>query len=93
MNSKQISYCSLYNGILATFKGYQQELGSKLKGSFVVGDAPVWKCLLKTGAKFIESCLVKNSDIPKCLDKWSKEITIETDVKDIFDINFKTTND
>ena len=53
MNSKQISDCSLYNGILARIKGYQQKLGSKLKGSFVVGDAPVWKCQLKTGAKFI----------------------------------------
>ena len=51
------------------------------------------KSRLKNGVKGIYSRLVKNSDIPKCLNKLSKELNIETDVKEISDIIFKTTND
>ena len=47
----------------------------------------------KNGVKGIYSRLVRNRDIPKCLNKWSKELNIETDVKEILDIIFKTTND
>ena len=59
----------------------------------MVSDAPVWQCLLKNGVKGIYSCLVRSSDIPKSLNKWSKELNTEIDVKEIFDIIFKTTND
>ena len=83
----------LYGSILAAIKDYQKKLGLELKGSFVVSDAPVWKCLLKNGVKGIYSRLVRNRDIPKCLNKWSKELNIETDVKEILNIIFKTTND
>ena len=43
---------------------------------------------------YIYLCLVTNSDIPKCLDKWSKDLNIEIDVNEIFDIKLflKTTN-
>ena len=82
----------LYGGVLAAIKDYQRKLGLELKGSFVVTDAPVWKSLLKNGIKGIYSRLVRNWDIPKCLNKWSKELNTETDVKEIFDIIFKTTN-
>ena len=34
-----------YTVLLAAIKDYQRKLGSELKGSFVVTDAPVWKCL------------------------------------------------
>ena len=43
---------------------------------------------MKNGVKGIYSCLVINRDIPKCLNKWNKELNTETDVKEIFDIIF-----
>ena len=52
-----ICYMS-HEGILAAIKDVQKKLGLELKESFVVNDAPVWKCLLKNGAKGIYSCLV-----------------------------------
>ena len=40
---------------------------------------------MKNGVKGIYSCLVINRNIPKCLNKWSKELNTEIDVKEIFD--------
>ena len=53
---------------------------------------PLWGSVEKWCKRYIYSCLVRNWDIPKCLNKWSKELNTETDVKEIFDIIFKTTN-
>ena len=45
-----------------------------------------WKMAQKV---YIYSCLVTNSDIPKCLDKWSKDLNIEINDNEIFDIILK----
>ena len=70
-----------------------KKLGIEWKDDFAVDNAPVWKCLLKGGVNCIYACLVKNSDRPKCLDKWRKELTTEVDVKEVFGHIFKTTYD
>ena len=49
----------LYEGILATIKDYHRKLGLELKGSFVVTDAPLWKCLLKMVQKVYIHVLLK----------------------------------
>ena len=46
---------------------------------------------VKGGVECIYACLVKNSDRPKCLDKWRKELNTEVDVKEVFGHIFKTT--
>ena len=51
--------------------------------------------MLKGGVKGIYTRLVekkkkKKSDRRKCLEKWSKELSTEVDVKEVFDCIFKT---
>ena len=70
-----------------------KKLGIEWKDDFAVDDAPVWKCLLKGGVNSIYARLVKNSDRPKCLDKWSKELNTEVDVKEAFGRIFKNIHD
>ena len=48
---------------------------------------------MKGGVNGIYACLVKNSDRPKCLDKWSKELNTEVDAKEVFGQIVKTTYD
>ena len=48
---------------------------------------------MKGGVNGISAHLVKNSDRPKCLDKWSNELNTEVDIKEVFGHIFKTTYD
>ena len=39
----------------------------------------------KSSVKDIYSCLIKTSETPKCIEKWSKVLAVETDTKAVFD--------
>ena len=100
MNSKKISQCQdcfllllLYEGILTAVKYYHRRLGLDVKENFVIGDAFVWRYLYKFGVKDIYSCLVKTSETPKCIEKWSKVLAVEIDNKAVFDNIFRTTHE
>ena len=41
----------------------------------------MWRYLYKSSVKDIYSCLVKTSVTPKCIEKWSKVLAVETDTK------------
>ena len=69
----------LYEGILTAVKCYQRRLGLAVKENFVIGDAFVWRFLYKSSVKDIYSCLVRTSETPKCTQKWSKVLAVETD--------------
>ena len=80
--------------ILTAVKCYQRRLGLDVKENFVIGDAFVWGYLYKSSVKDIYSCLVKTSDTPKCTEKWSKVLAVETDTKAVFDKKkFRTTRE
>ena len=83
MNSKQNFPMS--EGILTAVKCYQGRLGLDVKENFVTGDAFVWRYLYKSRVRDIYSCLVKTSETPKCIEKWSKVLAVETDTKAVFD--------
>ena len=77
MNSKQNFPMSgliflLYEEILTAVKCYQRRLGLDVKENFVIGDAFVWRYLYKSSVKDIYSRLVRTSETPKCIGKWSK---------------------
>ena len=67
----------LYEGILTAEKCYQRRLGLGVKENFVIGDAFSWRFLYKSSVKDIYSCLVKTSETPKCIEKWSKVLSVE----------------
>ena len=71
----------LYEGILTAVKCYQRRLGLNVKENFVIGDAFVWRYLYKSIVKDIYSCLVKTSETPKCIEKWSKVLAVEIDTQ------------
>ena len=83
----------LYEGILTAVKCYQRRLGLAVKENFVIGDAFVWRFLYKSSVKDIYSCLVRTSETPKCIEKWSKVLAVETDTKAVFDKIFRTTRE
>ena len=83
----------LYEGILTAVKCYQRRLGLDVKENFVVGDAFVWRYLYKSSVKDIYSCLVKTSETPKYIEKWSKVLAVEIDTKAVFDKIFRTTRE
>ena len=62
-----------------------------VKQNFVIGDAIVWRYLYKSSVKDIYSCLVKTSDTPKCVEKWSRVLAVEIDTTAVFDKIFRTT--
>ena len=74
-------------------KCYKGRLGLDVKENFVTGDAFVWRYLYKSSVKDIYSCLVKTSETPKCIEKWSKVLAVETDTKAVFDNIFRTTRE
>ena len=78
-------FFGLFEGIMTAVKCYQRRLGLDVKENFVIGDAFVWRYLYKSSAKYIYSCLVKTSETPKCIEKWSKVLAVETDTKAVFD--------
>ena len=49
--------------------------------------------MLKGGVKGSYASVVKNSDRPKCFDKWNNELISEVDAKEVFDCIFKTKHD
>ena len=69
----------------------QRRLGLAVKENFVIGDAFVWRYLYKSSVKDIYSCLVKTSETPKCIEKWSKVLAVEIDTKAVFNKIFRTT--
>ena len=81
----------LCEGILTAVKCYQRRLGLDIKQNFVIGDAFVWRYLYKSSVKDIYSCLVKTSKTPMWIEKWSKVLAIETDMKAVFNKMFRTT--
>ena len=83
----------LYKGILTAGKCYQRRLGLAVKENFVIDDAFVWRDWYKSSVKDICSCLVKTSDTPKCIEKWSRVLAVETDTKAVFDTIFGTTHE
>ena len=83
----------LYEGILTAVKCYQRRLGLAVKENFVIGDAFVWRFLYKSSVKDIYSCLVRTSETPKCIEKWSKVLAVEIDTKAVFDNIFRTTRE
>ena len=66
--------------------------GMDIKENFVIGLAFVWRFLYKSSVKDICSCLVKNSETPKCIEKWSKVLAVEIDTKAVFDKELKNKN-
>ena len=83
----------LYEGILTAVKCYQRRLGLDVKENFVIGDAFLWRFLYKSSVKDIYSCLVKTSETPKCIEKWSKVLAVEINTKAVFDKIFRTTHE
>ena len=83
----------LSEGILTAVKCYQRRLGLDVKENCVIGDAFVWRYLYKSSVKDIYSCLVKTSETPKCIEKWSKVLAVEIDIKAVFDKHFRTTRE
>ena len=81
--------CLLYEGILTAVKCYQRRLGSDVKENVVIGDAFVWRYLQKSSVKDIYLCLVKTSETPKYIEKWSKVPAVETDTKAVLDKSFQ----
>ena len=81
----------LYEGILTAVKCYQRRLGLAVKENFVIGDAFVWTFLYKSSVEDIYSCLVRTSETPKCIEKWSKVLAVEIDTMGVFDKIFRTT--
>ena len=69
---KGLRHAAISEGILTAVKCYQRRLGLNEKENFVTGDAFVWRYLYKSSVKDIYSCLVKTSETPKCIEKWSK---------------------
>lgn len=61
-----------------------KKLGMERKDDFNIDDPPVWKCLLKGGVKGVYARLVNYSDRLKCLHKWSKELSTEVNIKEVF---------
>ena len=53
----------------------------------------VWRYLYTSSVKNICSCVVKTSETPKCIEKWSKVFAVETDSKAVFDNIFRTTRE
>ena len=74
----------MYEGILTSINCYQRRLGLDVKENFVIGDAFVWRYLYKSSVKDVYSCLVKTSETPKCIEKWSKVLAVEIDAKAVF---------
>ena len=68
----------LYEGILTSIKPYKRRLGLEVKEDFVIADASVWKYLYKASVKDLYTRLVKNSDTPKCTEKWNTIFYIST---------------
>ena len=53
----------------------------------------MWRFLYKSSVKDIYSCLVRTSETPKCIEKWSKVLAVEIDTKAVFDKIFTTTRE
>ncbi len=83
----------LYEGILTAVKYYQRRLGLDVIENFVIGDAFVWWYLYKSSVTDICSCLVKTSETPKCIEKWSKVLVVKIDTTAVFDNIFRTTHE
>ena len=83
----------LYEWILTAIQCYQRRLGLDVKENFVIGDTFVWRCMYKSSVKDIYSCLVKTSETPKWIEKWSKVLAVEIDTKAVFDTFFRTTRE
>ena len=83
----------LYEGILTAVKCYQRRLGLAVKENFVTGDVFVWRFFYKSSVTDIYSCLVRTSETPKCIEKWSKVLAVEIDTKAVFDKIFRTTRE
>ena len=81
----------MYEGILTAGKCYQRRLGLAVKDIFFIDDAFVWRDWYKSSVKDIYSCLVRTSDTPKCIEKWSRVLAVEIDTKAVFDKIFRTT--
>ena len=84
-------FFGLFEGIMTAVKCYQRRLGLDVKENFVIGDAFVWRYWYKSSVKHIYSCLVKTSETPKCIEKWSKVLAVEINTKAVFDKIFRTT--
>ena len=83
----------LYEGIVRAVKNYQDKLGLVFCESFSIEDAFVWKCICKSGSKHIYNCLVKHSERPKCIDKWTERLQVNLEINTIFTKLKKTTQD
>ena len=73
---------------------YKRRLGLDVKEYFAIHDTSVRRYLYKACVKDIYTCLVKNSNTPKCIENWSKMLATEVDTKATFEKKiFKTTRD
>ena len=59
----------LYEGILTAVKSYKRRLGLEVNENVVIDNAFVWRYLYKASVKDIYTCLVKNSNTQKCMEK------------------------
>lgn len=86
----------LYEGIISAIKSYQRKVNIVIDENCNTSqryEASVWKFLSKSDAKHIYSFLNKNSETPKCIEKWSRLLDIEIDVNNVFLKIQKTTFD
>ena len=78
---------------MTAIKSSERRLGLDVKENFIIGDASIWRYLYKASVKDVYTGLVKNSNTPKCTEKWSKMLAAEVDTKATFGGIFKTTRD
>ena len=77
----------VYQGILNSVKKHQRGLGIGMSDEFHIDEPLPWKQLKKGGVKSIYWTIIEKNNVsilPTWIEKWSKELNCEIDIKKIF---------